>query len=385
MNIRFFLLLLASSCILVLGIFSWSAYGYYQMIHIDDPINPSLYIESGSGKILRWDLAIELIKGESYTLKDADTIETAEESIGIVNWPDRSITRLWPATRIVIEKMNVSSDYTNIEISYDMKRGKVWNNVIRLLVGESYFEIRLPKNNIVAGVRGTTFEINLDRGYIQAIEHSTHLSDTSGKSVDLFPGELVSSENIWIRKGREWIDMTWNDWNTVSDKTYEQIRALSIDTRLDILRKKSHSYLSLSGLTEKILSYFPGFESITITQYLESGNTGSLRSFSEGVLLEYYQKTAGIRSPEYRDILRTTMIEKIKDTDTSKKLKNLLERASVWESIDTGNMLPWAEKFFKERGINPTEFSQRFTNGMKNDTKRLLESLSGSLGWVLRF
>lgn len=236
--------------------------------------------------------------------------------------------------------MNVSSDYTNIEISYDMKRGKVWNNVIRLLVGESYFEIRLPKNNIVAGVRGTTFEINLDRGYIQAIEHSTHLSDTSGKSVDLFPGDLVSSENIWIRKGREWIDMTWNDWNTVSDKTYEQIRALSIDTRLDILREKSHSYLSLGGLTEKILSYFPGFESITITQYLESGNTGSLRSFSEVVLLEYYQKTAGIRSPEYRDILRTTMIEKIKDTDTSKKLKNLLERASVWESIDTGNMLP---------------------------------------------
>lgn len=46
--------------------------------------------------------------------------------------------------------MNVNSDYSTIQISYAIKRGKTWNNVIRLLVGDSYFETRLPKDNIVA-------------------------------------------------------------------------------------------------------------------------------------------------------------------------------------------------------------------------------------------
>jgi hypothetical protein len=46
--------------------------------------------------------------------------------------------------------MEVNSDYSKIQISYKIEKGKTWNNIIRLLVGESYFETRLPKNNIVA-------------------------------------------------------------------------------------------------------------------------------------------------------------------------------------------------------------------------------------------
>jgi hypothetical protein len=66
-------------------------------------------------------------------------------------------------------------------------------------------------------------------------------------------------------------------------------------------------------------------------------------------------------------------------------MRSLLESASVWESIDTGKMLPSTEKFLKERGIDTTDFSQKFSSGMKNDTKKLLESLSGSIQGVIRF
>lgn len=385
MNIRFFLLLLVAITITLLGLFSWSAYGYYQTVHADDPVDPTLYIESGSGKIIRGDLAINLSLNETYVLENEDIIETEKNSIGIIHWPDSSITRLWGNTRIVIEKMHVSDDYSTIEISYSIKRGKTWNNVIRLLVGNSYFEAQLPKDNIVAWVRGTTFEINLDNQYIHAVNHSTHLSDKSGRSVELFPGELVNSENILVRKGREWIDATWNDWNTVSDASYEKLRALNIENQLETLREKSHSFFSINGLTEKFLSYFPGFEAINITQYLESGMSGSLQYVSEDALLEYYQKISGIAGSEYRDTIRTAIISKISDNPTSKDLKNLLEKASIWESIDTGKILPWAEKFLNERGINMSEFSEKFKNGMKNDTKKLLETLSGSLNGVFQF
>jgi hypothetical protein len=49
-------------------------------------------------------------------------------------------------------------------------------------------------------VRGTTFEINLDARYIHAVDHVTALTDKAGKVLDLLPGELVDSENIWVKK-----------------------------------------------------------------------------------------------------------------------------------------------------------------------------------------
>lgn len=166
------------------------------------------------------------------------------------------------------------------------------------------------------------------------------MSDKSGRSIQLFPGELTSSENILVRKGREWVDTTWNDWNTVSDITYEKIRTLKIESQLETLREKSHSFFSFNGLSEKLLSYIPGFEAISITQYLEAGMSGSLQYVSEDALLEYYQKISGMTGSGYRDTLRTVILTKINNNPASKDLQDLLERAGIWESIDTGKILP---------------------------------------------
>jgi hypothetical protein len=54
--------------------------------------------------------------------------------------------------------------------------------------------------------------------------------------VNLLPGELVSSENIFISLGRGVLDTAWNEWNTLSDKTYENIRSLELERRLRELR-----------------------------------------------------------------------------------------------------------------------------------------------------
>jgi hypothetical protein len=53
--------------------------------------------------------------------------------------------------------------------------------------------------------------------------------------VNLLPGELVSSENILISLGRGLLDTAWNEWNTLSDKTYEGIRTLELKKRIDTL------------------------------------------------------------------------------------------------------------------------------------------------------
>ena len=347
------------------------------MIHEDDPIDPHIYIEQWSGKIIRWDSAIDLSVKESYNLENNDIVETSSESIGIIHWPDKSITRLWANTRIVVEKMEVNSDYSKIQISYKIEKGKTWNNIIRLLVGESYFETRLPKNNIVAWVRWTVFEINLDNKYIHAVNHATHLTDAWGNSIDIFPWELVSSENILLKKWQEWIDTTWNDINTLSDASYEKLRALEIQKRFDILSKKGHSMISLDGMTGKILSYIQWFEFIRISQDISAQNYEKLATYSENILLEYYQKASGIASIERRDILRSTLIEKVKGNTDSLNLQSLLENISIWESLDSGKVLPSAKKLLKEKWSSLEQSFDVLSN--TKEMQVLIQSLSGNI------
>jgi hypothetical protein len=134
-----------------------------------------------------------------------------------------------------------------------------------------------------------------------------------------------------------------------------------------------------------ILSYFSGFEAIDITHTLATGNIERLKNYSEVTLMEYYQKISGPSIGSTRDALRSGIIEKIGDMKEYQSMKSLLESASVWESIDTGRILPSAEKYLKERGIDTTDFTSKFTEGAKNDTKKLLDSLSGSMQGVIGF
>lgn len=134
MNIRTILYTLLGLIGIFIMLFSWSAYQYYEIVHADDPINPTLEATVGKSKIVRGDYTYELNETETYKLENNDIIETGKESRATITWPDRSITRLGPATRIVIERMYASIGYNTIGISYKMERGKVWNTVIRSLV-----------------------------------------------------------------------------------------------------------------------------------------------------------------------------------------------------------------------------------------------------------
>ncbi len=117
----------------------------------------------------------------------SDSIETGLDSLAMITWPDHSITRLGSASRIGIQKMLAEKGYQNIQISFSLEKGKIWSTVVRSLIGESYFETHLPENNIVAGVRGTTYEIHLEDHYIHAIHHAISLRDSSQKTTLLMP------------------------------------------------------------------------------------------------------------------------------------------------------------------------------------------------------
>lgn len=158
------------------------------------------------------------------------------------------------------------------------------------MLGDSYFETKLPKNNIVAGVRGTVYEINLDGGYIHAVTHSMQLSDISGKSLSLLPGELVSSENIWIKKGKELLDTTWQTINTGIDTLYIESRSQILINQKKLLSGKENSQNIWDQFVRKILSYFPSFDALHISKIIETRNMDELLKSNTETLIMYYQK-----------------------------------------------------------------------------------------------
>ncbi len=338
--------------ILILWAISWSAYGYYTMIHSDDPIVPSLRIIQGWAKIIRGSDAIILSENEEYPLMADDAIETGKDSIASITWPDHSITRMWPLTRIVIHTMMASMWYEHIQISFSLKKGKIWSTVVRSMIGDSYFETKLPKNDIIAWVRGSIYEINLDGGYIHAVEHALSLKNNLRQKVLLMPGELVDSENVLIRLGRELIDNTWRDINTIADRVYKEARLSKVS-----LRVTEHSNALFSLLDQwirSLLGHIDGFEVLALQDILSQSGILSIASYSPELLTAYYQRIESIDARSDIDTFRTALIETSKTSGKDlEKLLDTLKRWAFWEILDGKNILPSAGKLWENFAITP--------------------------------
>lgn len=171
------------------------------------------------------------------------------------------------------------------------------------------------------------------------------LSDISGKSLSLLPGELVSSDNIWIKKGKEILDATWETWNNLTDQNYIKVRADSMIQNIHLIDGKEKANNILDRFTRWILSWFPSFDALNITQQIQANNIHSLLKSDTKTLIEYYQKYQGSGFLEERDTLRNTIIEKIAATKDTSSLLASLKNGAIWDMVENVNItLPGAEK-----------------------------------------
>jgi hypothetical protein len=54
------------------------------------------------------------------------------------------------------------------------------------MFGDSYFHEQFNDNTSLAAVRGTVFEINLDRKYVHAIDHAISVEDVGSHTGSTF-------------------------------------------------------------------------------------------------------------------------------------------------------------------------------------------------------
>jgi hypothetical protein len=163
-----------------------------------------------------------------------DKIKTLPRSSATIFWADGSVTRLSEKTSITISSLQVSGDLSSVQIRFDTETGKTWSNVIRSLLPDSFFEQTYDNGTYVATVRGTVFEINLDRDYARAIHHGISIKNTkTNTNTEVLQGKAIQARN-WKAIGKELVDTAWEKWNTDEDVIYmdKKLKKLS-DTLFD--------------------------------------------------------------------------------------------------------------------------------------------------------
>lgn len=135
------------------------------------------------------------------------------------------------------------------------------------------------------------------------------------------PGELVDSENILIRLGRELLDSTWTDINTAADTLYREARLEEISLRVS---KHSNTIFSLiDRWIRSLLGNIQGFEILTLQDMLSQSGVISIASYSPEILTAYYQRIESIDARPDIDALRTALLEASKTS--GKGLEKLLD------------------------------------------------------------
>ena len=313
--------------------FAMTTYRYYQAIHSDDPISPYLLIEKWTATITRGNILIDMITLDFYEVQEWDIIITRADSLSVINWPDRSTTRLGANSRLTIERMRVADDYSRIELVASLESGKSWSNIVRILYPDSRVEFHLPRNGTVAGVRGTVFEINLDANYIHSIDHSVTLSNSIGQLVTLLPGDAVAANNILTKIGTK-LDTTWITANTIADAAFMQIRNIKLRDTYTLLSSSSGGIFDFwDRFIRWVLSFFSGFDSITTISTISSGNLANIANISQTSMMRWYQSFQSTDFVQERDQFRWAIISLQDQLTGGDQVIESLTRGAMWDML----------------------------------------------------
>ena len=178
--------------------------------------------------LIKWDWNIlrdldilNLNLGEKKEIKPWDIVSIVwDESIWVIEWWDKSITRLAWNTQVIIKENYISSDLNNINISFELLRWKSWSNVISIMWKDSYFIQEIK--DITASVRWTVFEVDYENDYIQVVEHEVLVSKKDWNTKKLIAWEIFNLKSFFIDELIRIRDDTWHTINKSMDIEYQE-------------------------------------------------------------------------------------------------------------------------------------------------------------------
>lgn len=176
-------------------------------------------------ELIQWNALLNetlVQKKEKYILEVWDKVSTQVDSLAVISWGDGSLTRLGENTKITVEQNEISKDYTDINISFDLLSGKTWSQVVSFIWEDSSFTQQF--NGIEAWVRGTIFEVDVDSEYMRVHDHAVELTSSKGEKLTVGNGEVLDLNTFTLMRlaefFRDYRDKTWDDINKNLDNEH---------------------------------------------------------------------------------------------------------------------------------------------------------------------
>ena len=209
-------------CLIVVIVFS-QVYRAYSSSVVDT--NSYLSLIKGKGTLNDNFIVLDT----KYELISGDVVRTiGKESLAVIEWWDGSVTRLGWNTKISVGQNEVTRDYSRINISFDLIAGKTWSNVVSFIGKDSSFTQSFQW--VEAGVRGTVFDVDLEKWFVNVTDHQVELIDHLGKVFVINEENPFSLETFSFIELSEFIrdfkDKAWTDLNEQFDEEYiNQLKA----------------------------------------------------------------------------------------------------------------------------------------------------------------
>lgn len=277
-----------------------------------------------------------------------DKIKTLD-STATIFWPDGSITRLGEKSSIRIHEMRAKTASEDIQVDFSLEEGKSWSNVIKYMFGESYFHERFNNDTALAAVRGTVFEVNLDRKYIHTIDHGVSvqdMKDPAGEGLLLVTDGIISTETRKLLTKSD-IDTVWNELNHSADIIY-------LNEKMESLKKTILENAGRSNHMEAFLRKIGFKRNGPSLETLISGDEAGWSQFKNEMkkrgnsaeLMDIYQQFYGLGNTEELLDTKMKLRDLIIETAPDEKKKTFLDdfaRSTLYDSwgamkVGTGSM-----------------------------------------------
>ncbi len=206
--------------------------------------------------LLEWEATLNdlnLIKDEKTKLSNGDILSTKEKSLIAIEWWDGSVTRIGENTVLKIRENFVAHDYSQIRIWAEILSWKAWSKVVSMMGEKSYFKMYF--NNLEAGVRGTSFDIDLDKAFIYVKDHELNLKKADGKEYLIGEEKPFSLNTFSFIEMQEFID-------SLRDEAWQNMNETLDAKRLKELQNKAMKKINETTIFSKIIEIFSKKEKI---------------------------------------------------------------------------------------------------------------------------
>ncbi len=285
----------------------------------------------------KWTLNEDFLElDQYYVVVPGDKIRVIwDSSLGVVEWWDGSLTRLGGNTKISIDQNQVSRDYSTINISFQLIAGKTWSHIVSFIGKDSSFTQNFEW--IEAWVRGTIFDVDLDKDYIHISDHQVELTLESGEEITVWEGRALNLSKFSLIELEEFLkdiqDTAWVDLNKKFDQEYLNTLKRSLQKSLQDSNPLGYvlPYFSQKHqLLEALATRDDYSEAQIIIDEIPSGKRAEIRT----AVLSKYQNINFVSAGDYEFYKRKVFYKKALIALGEEQDTEILVRSSVYDLQD---------------------------------------------------